>query len=46
MLGENPTYLVLHVQSMPPNSKLISIHVTSQISHVCLQEVVGVATSK
>ena len=46
MLGENLTYLVPHVQCMPPNSKLISIHVTSSISHVCLQEVVGMAKSK
>jgi len=28
---------------MSPNVKLISIHITSSISHVCLQEVVGMA---
>ena len=28
---------------MPPNVKLISVHITSSISHAYLQEVVGVA---
>jgi len=28
---------------MPPNAKFISVHITSSISDVCLQEVVGVA---
>jgi len=28
---------------MPPNVKFISVHITSSISDVCLQEVVAVA---
>ena len=28
---------------MPPNTKFISVHITSSISDVCLQEVVGMA---
>jgi len=28
---------------VPPNAKFISVHITSSINHVCLQEVVGMA---
>jgi len=28
---------------MPPNTKFISVHITSSISDVCLQEVMGMA---
>jgi len=31
---------------MPPNAKLICLHITSSISNVCLQEVVGVSITQ